>query len=42
VAKDVPLETIFRGAFPMLLALLVCNLILMLFPQVALFLPGLM
>ncbi|WP_432822080.1 TRAP transporter large permease [Trichloromonas sp.] len=42
VAKDVPLETIFRGVFPMLLALLVCNLILMLFPQVALFLPGLM
>jgi tripartite ATP-independent transporter DctM subunit len=42
VAKDIPLETIFRGVFPMLLALLVCNLILMLFPQVALFLPGLM
>jgi C4-dicarboxylate transporter, DctM subunit len=41
VAKDVPLEKIFRGAFPMLLALLVCILILMLFPQVALFLPGL-
>lgn len=42
VAKDVPLMTIFRGVFPMLLALLVCNLILLFFPQIALFLPGLM
>ena len=42
VAKDVPLETIFRGAFPMLLALLVCIMLLILFPRIALFLPGLM
>jgi C4-dicarboxylate transporter DctM subunit len=42
VAKDVPLEKIFKGVFPMLLALLICNLILILFPQIALFLPGLM
>ena len=42
VAKDVPLETIFKGVFPMLLALLFCNLILLLFPQIALFLPSLM
>ncbi|MBW2156095.1 MAG: TRAP transporter large permease [Deltaproteobacteria bacterium] len=42
VAKDVPLEKIFKGVFPMLLALLVCNLILILFPQIALFLPSLM
>jgi len=42
VAKDVPLETIFKGVFPMLLALLLCNLILIFFPQIALFLPGLM
>lgn len=42
VAKDVPLETIFKGVLPMLLALLVCNLIILLFPQIALFLPGLM
>ena len=42
VAKDVPLETIFKGVFPMLLALLLCNLILLIFPQIALFLPGLM
>lgn len=42
VAKDVPLETIFRGVLPMLLALVVCNLMLLVFPQIALFLPGLM
>jgi tripartite ATP-independent transporter DctM subunit len=42
VAEDVPLEVIFKGVLPMLLALLVCNLIILLFPQIALFLPGLM
>jgi TRAP-type C4-dicarboxylate transport system permease large subunit len=42
VAKDVPLENIFRGVFPMLAALLLCNLILLFFPQIALFLPNLM
>ncbi len=42
VAKDVPLMKIFRGVFPMLLALLLCNLILLFFPRIALYLPGLM
>jgi C4-dicarboxylate transporter DctM subunit len=42
VAKDVPLESIFKGVLPMLLALLLCNLILLFFPQIALFLPSLM
>jgi tripartite ATP-independent transporter DctM subunit len=42
VAKNVPLETIFKGVLPMLVALLLCNLILLFFPQIALFLPGLM
>jgi tripartite ATP-independent transporter DctM subunit len=42
VAKDVPLETIFKGVLPMLLALLLCNLILLFFPQIALWLPSLM
>ena len=42
VAKDVPLENIFKGVFPMLAALLLCNLILLMFPQIALFLPSLM
>jgi len=40
VARDVPLEKIFRGVFPMLLSLIVCNLLLILFPQIALWLPG--
>jgi tripartite ATP-independent transporter DctM subunit len=42
VAKDVPLEAIFRGVLPMVLALLLCNLIILIFPQIALFLPGFM
>jgi TRAP-type C4-dicarboxylate transport system permease large subunit len=42
VARDVPLENIFKGVFPMLISLLVCNLLLILFPQIALWLPGLM
>jgi len=42
VAKDVPLTTIFRGVLPMLGALLLCNLLILIFPQIALFLPGLM
>jgi tripartite ATP-independent transporter DctM subunit len=42
VAEDVPLEVIFKGVLPMLLALLVCNLIILVFPQIALYLPGLM
>ncbi|MBL0713864.1 MAG: TRAP transporter large permease subunit, partial [Desulfosarcina sp.] len=39
VAPDVPLETIFRGIWPFWLAMLVCLLILIVFPQIALFLP---
>lgn len=42
VAKDVPLETIFKGVLPMLAALLICTILLILFPQIALFLPSLM
>lgn len=42
VRQEVPLEAIFRGVLPMLVALLVCNLILLLFPQIALFLPSFM
>lgn len=42
VAKDVPLEDIFKGAMPFLLALIVCALIMIPFPQLALFLPSLM
>ena len=42
VAKDVPLEVIFKGVLPMLLALLICNMVILFFPQIALFLPSLM
>jgi len=40
VAKDVPLETIFRGVWPFLLALFACIALLIAFPQIATFLPG--
>jgi TRAP-type C4-dicarboxylate transport system permease large subunit len=39
VAKDVPMETIFRGIVPFWLAMIVCLVILTIFPQIALFLP---
>ena len=42
VARDVPLETIFKGVLPLLLALIIGTLLLIPFPQIALFLPGLM
>ena len=42
VAKDIPLEVIFKGVLPLLGALIVCNIILIVFPQIALFLPSLM
>jgi C4-dicarboxylate transporter DctM subunit len=42
IAKDVPLETIFKGVAPFVLALLACVTILLAFPQIVLFLPGLM
>ena len=42
VAPDVPLGTIFRGAITFLPAMVICVIILMAFPQIALFLPNLM
>jgi len=42
VAKDVPLETIFRGVIPLWLAMIVCAILLVAFPQIATFLPSLM
>lgn len=42
VAPDVPLETIFKGIFPFLGAIIVCIAILIAFPQIALFLPSFM
>ena len=42
VNPEVPLETIFRGTIPFLIAMIVCVVILIIFPQIALFLPELM
>ena len=41
IAPEVPLEIIFRGIFPFLVALIIVTIILVLFPQIATFLPGL-
>jgi len=42
VAKDVPLMTIFRGVIPLWIAMIVCAVLLVAFPQIATFLPSLM
>ena len=41
-APDVPLTVIFRGIWPFLLAALACIILLVAFPQIALFLPSFM
>jgi tripartite ATP-independent transporter DctM subunit len=40
IVPDVPLEVIFKGIWPFLIAVLVCIAILMVFPQIATILPG--
>ncbi len=42
VARDVPLDVIFKGVLPFLAALIIGTLLLIPFPQIALFLPNLM
>jgi tripartite ATP-independent transporter DctM subunit len=42
IAPDVPMATIFRGVLPFLLAMLVCLLLIVIYPQIALFLPDTM
>ncbi len=42
VARDVPLHVIFKGVIPFLIALIIGTLLLIPFPQIATFLPGLM
>jgi TRAP-type C4-dicarboxylate transport system permease large subunit len=42
VARDIPLHIIFKGALHLLMAQLVTALLLILFPQIALFLPSFM
>lgn len=41
-AIDVPLFTIFRGVLPFLVAMIICIVLLAIFPQIALWLPGTM
>ena len=41
-APDVPLTTIFKGVLPFLVADIVNTIILIMFPQISLFLPNLM
>lgn len=40
IAPDVPLEKIFKGIFPFLVALIIVTIIIMIFPQIATFLPS--
>jgi len=40
IAEDVPLEIIFKGIMPFLVALIVAAVILVVFPQIATFLPS--
>jgi TRAP-type C4-dicarboxylate transport system permease large subunit len=42
VAKEVPMQVIFRGIVPFFFCMVLCVLLLVLFPQIALFLPGLL
>jgi C4-dicarboxylate transporter, DctM subunit len=42
IARDVPLETIFRGVMPFIVAQVILILILVAFPQIALWLPSTM
>lgn len=42
VVRDVPLFTIFRGIWPFLFAMIVALILLLLFPQISLWLPNMM
>ena len=41
IAPDVPLHVIFRGILPFLVALIILTILLTIFPNIAIFLPGL-
>jgi tripartite ATP-independent transporter DctM subunit len=41
VARDVPINVIFKGVVPLLIAMIIATFLLIPFPQIALFLPGL-
>ncbi|MFD1334515.1 TRAP transporter large permease [Oceanobacillus iheyensis] len=42
VARNIPLQSIFRGVVPMIIAMIVCVAILVIFPQIVTVLPDLM
>ncbi len=42
VAKDVPMSTIFRGVVPFVIVMIIFGVILIVFPQISLFLPNVM
>jgi len=42
VVKDVPMQTIFRGAVPFLISMIVVVILITIFPKIALFLPSMM
>ncbi|WP_342387937.1 TRAP transporter large permease [Salinicoccus bachuensis] len=42
VAKDVPLQTIFKGIVPMIVAMVICVIILIIFPELVTVLPDMM
>lgn len=42
IARNVPMYTIFRGIWPFFAAMLICLLLLIAFPQIALYLPATM
>jgi len=42
MARDVPMYTVFRGIVPFLLPMMVCVVLVLAFPQIALFLPNIM
>lgn len=40
VAKDIPMSTMFKGILPFWVAMFVCIIVLLLFPEIVLFLPN--
>lgn len=42
VAKDIPMSTMFRGILPFWVAMFVCIVVLLIFPEIVLFLPDTM
>ncbi|WP_078392576.1 TRAP transporter large permease [Shouchella patagoniensis] len=42
VARDIPVQTIFRGVIPMLITMVLFTILLVIFPEIVTFLPNLM